>query len=291
MVPAFLCAVILALAVPAAAAEKTGKENTPFSQVDALLTLLDIPHDNTRASLVQATQVWRRKSGVERWEVPDLTLSPTRQQAVLALLTDLGIVHQRVPREKEYDYVLMLGATVPAMERRFQSVVDLWGQGIRYRRVYFLTGQRPLVPEIDKVDALVKRVTGNDKNRAAWPVTESEAARMIWFSTPLTGAPADFIESPRKWQNNQWVRPSTQDTLEEWLATSPDPGSVLVISEQPHMRYQMAVVRQTLPYSFSIDASAAAAKADTRIVTYLDALALWLANDDQALLPASEVKH
>ena len=115
MVPAFLCAVMLLLAAPVAAAEKAERENTPFSQVDALLTLLDIPHENTRESLIQATQLWRRKPGIERWEMPDVTLSPAKQQAVLALLTDLGVVNPRAPREQEYDYVLVLGATVPAM--------------------------------------------------------------------------------------------------------------------------------------------------------------------------------
>ena len=282
MLPAFLGAVMLMLAAPTIAAEQ---ENTPFLQVDALLTLLDIPHEKNRASLIQATQVWRRKQGVERWEVPELQLSPSRKQAVLGILHDLGMVGQRVPRQKEYDYVLVLGGTIPAMERRFKNAVGLSMQGIHHKRLYFLTGQRPLIPEVDQVDAFVKRMTGSDKNPAARPVTESEAAKMIGFSTPLPGAPAAFIESTRKWQNKQWMRPCTQDTVEDWLATNPNPGSVLVISDQPHIKYQTVVVKRTLPAGFSVDASAPAAIPEMPITTYLDALALWLANDDQALLP------
>ncbi|WP_330925669.1 hypothetical protein [Candidatus Sororendozoicomonas aggregata] len=283
MLPAFLCAAMLILTAPAVAAEK---EKTPFLQVDALLTLLDIPHKKNRASMIQATQVWRRKQGVERWEVPASRLEPAKRQAVMALLHDLGMVGQRLPQQKEYDHVLVLGGTVPAMERRFQNAVMLSKQGIHFKKIYFLTGQRPLVSEIDRVDSFVRHVIGSD-NPAARPATESEAARMIWFSTPLPSAPAAFVDSARKWQNKQWVRPCTQDTVEDWLATSPATGSVLVISDQPHIKYQAAVVKRALPSGFSVDASAPAANPQININTYLDALALWLANDDQALLPAS----
>ena len=105
---------------------------------------------------------------------------------------------------------------------------------------------------------------------------------MIWSSTLLpksmSAIDCHFIDSPRKWINQQWQRPNTRDTLQQWMKFKPTAGSVLIISDQPHAAYQQVVVRQELPDSFTTSLAAEAADPDTSLANYLDALALWLHN-------------
>ena len=270
-----------------------------FTELDRLQILLKVPHEKTKESMIEAAQVWRRKPNVERWEmVPMNTSSETRQQAMI-ILKRMGLVNEIKPKNRHFDYVLLLGATIPRMERRLNQVVRLWEQGIRANHIVFLTGQRPLTPAIDHPDQLILRATASKRaTDLSRPQNETEAAQMIWISSTMppsmrkTGC--QFISSPRVWTGNEWQRPNTRDTLKEWLQTQPASGSVLVISDNPHALYQKAVVEDELPASFKISMAAEAADPGTNLENYLDALALSLHNMPKAkdkptgILPAPE---
>lgn len=251
-------------------------------QLDSLLDTLNIPHKSDFNSMIDATQRWRRVPGQERWQLPDIDINDETKAKVTSLLKSIGIIDELKPSQKEFDYVLLLGATVPRMQQRLEHLARLWQSGIRYNQLVFLTGQRPLTPTIDNIDELIARTSGHLATDDSRPTTESEAAVMLFQSTPLMpemrAKPVYFVDSPRYWNQTRWQRPNTRDTLKTWLHQNPKAGSVLVMSEQPSALYQQEVVRQELPETFSVEMAAQTAPKDTRLAILLDALALWLHN-------------
>ncbi|WP_419533325.1 hypothetical protein [Endozoicomonas sp.] len=255
-----------------------------------LLTELNIPHAPTLDSIINASQVWRRKPGQERWELPTLNISKTQKDRAFELLDQLGLVSPARPPNKQYDYALLLGATAPGMKRRLDYLAYWWNQGIRFKRLIFLVGQRPLNPGIDYLDILTRKP--DDQNLGQLPFTETEAAIMLHQLAPMPEAmrdmPVEFIDTPRNWRNRLWHRPNTRDTLKQWIKVEPLPGTALVISDQPHGAYQKEVVRQELPVGFSVDLAAGPADPATTLPIYLDALALWLYNL-KPFIPSTEL--
>ena len=256
------------------------------SSLSGLLKTFKIPHDQTLESMTEASQAWRRKPGQERWEMPDVRMSKAEHDAVMKYLDQLGLVDELMPETVHYQYALVLGATVPRMQRRLNHLASLWKKGTRFKEIIFLVGQRPLTDGIDKVDTLIARTIGKqasgDKAQAARPLTETEGAKLVYETSDLSVAmrqvPVIFVDTPRTWQNDHWQRANTRDTLKQWLSLRPEPGKSLVISDQPHAFYQAEVVKQELPESFLVDAAAKEADKDTQVSIYLDALALWLHN-------------
>ncbi|MDP0562440.1 MAG: hypothetical protein QS721_09000 [Candidatus Endonucleobacter sp. (ex Gigantidas childressi)] len=258
------------------------KDHDSFSKINQIQTLLNIPHKNTPESMIQASSAWRRKPGVERWEMPEIKVSEETKVQVLQILTSLDIVNELKPNKQHYDYVLLLGATIPRMQKRLNQVSRLWTEGVTSKQILFLTGERPLIQNIDHIDELVKKTTGGNLSESARPLTETEGAKMIWISSPLPKSMKNtdcrFITYPRIWTDNQWQRPNTRNTLQQWVKSNPPAGSVLIISDQPHAAYQQVVVQSELPDSFSTNLAAEAADPHTSLAIYLDALALWLHN-------------
>ncbi|MFK0569667.1 hypothetical protein [Endozoicomonas sp.] len=251
--------------------------------LDSLLSELNIPHAANLDSMINASQVWRRKPGQERWELPELDIPAEKKSRVFELLEKLGLMASVVPTGKHYDSVLFLGATVPAMKHRLDNLIHLWNEGVRFRRLIYLVGQRPLDPTTDHLKLLaILPEDQHSKTLDPYPFTETEAAMMLHQLAPMPAAmkalPIEFIDTPRKWRNGYWHRPNTRDTLKHWKKNSPSPGSTLVISGQPYGNYQKEVVRQELPEGFLVDLAAGSAGSATRLVIYLDALALWLHN-------------
>ena len=256
-------------------------------QLDSLLTTLRIPHKPDFSSMVETSQRWRRAPDQERWQLPDIKIDRATEAKAISLLREIGLIDGLTPSQKEFDYILLLGATVPRMQQRLEHLARLWQSGVRYKQLVFLTGQRPLTPEIDKVDELIANTSGHLATKDSRPATESEAAVMLFQSTPLMpdmrAVPVVFVDSPRQWNQTYWQRPNTRDTLKTWMRRNPRAGSVLVMSEQPSAHYQQEVVRQELPETFSVDIAARAAASGTRLAILLDALALWLHNSKNAM--------
>lgn len=253
-----------------------------LSQLDELLQLLDVPHGTTLDDMISASQVWRRKPGQERWEVPELDIPPGTRRQVFKVLEKLGVVNEIQPVNHHYDYALLLGATVPRMQRRLNELSKLWQQGTRFANLVFLVGQRPLTPEVDRIQEFLRTSGETATALEYWPRTETEGAKMLYRITSMPDdmmrIPVFFVDTPGHWRENGWQRPNTRDTLKQWMTSKPVPGSTLVISDQPHSHYQKDVVRQELPDGFSVDLAAHQADPDARLVLYLDALALWLQN-------------
>ncbi|WP_062267391.1 hypothetical protein [Endozoicomonas arenosclerae] len=263
--------------------------NLKLSGLSTLMDEVGISHSGSLESLISASQLWRRKPGQERWEMQDLALTDDKHQVVMNSLRELNLVDELLPSSDHFEYTLLLGATVPRMERRLKHLARLWGEGVRFNKIVFLVGQRPLNDGIDKIDTLIASSIGKqakgERAEAARPITETEGARQLFEAMDLPEAmkalPIEFIDSPRVWKNQHWQRANTRDTLIHWMEATPKPGRTLVISDQPHAQYQLEVVKQEIPEAFEPEVAAQSADPDTRVILYLDALALWLHNLQQ----------
>lgn len=262
------------------------------TSLSLLLDELGVPHSQDLNAICNASQRWRRKPDQERWEIQDIKMDDQRHQKVMALLEKLGLVNELKPSPQQYEYALLLGATIPRMEARLNQLVKLWNEGTRFNQIIFLVAQRPLTADIDQVDTLIGRMIGKEasekERQNARPQTETEGALMVFKATNMPDdmrkIPVLYIDTPRYWHNDHWQRANTRDTLKKWMeeykapAGKPAGGKTLVVSDQPHSLYQHEVVRQELPDIFETKVTGEKARDNTRVVIYLDALALWLHN-------------
>jgi len=204
-----------------------------------LATALKIPSD---ADLIEETQKqWLRKPGQERWEIAEL--SPDQRLFVLNWAKKQGLFDAWRPLYSVYDKALILGATTSCMQMRLDFLKQLYNEGIRFKEIVWLTGDRPL-------DKRVDGLTDRCKN-------ESEAAHILWEETDLPiemrKIAVTFIAVPMKQEGSSLKRPNTEDTIVAWLQTSPNPCRALFISDQPFCGYQFAVIKTTLPEEYAFD--------------------------------------
>lgn len=230
-----------------------------------LATALQIPPE---ADIVAETQKrWLRKAGLELWEVDEL--SSEERRFVLDWAEGQGMFSAWRPSLEHYDVAVILGATTPRMQLRLDYLKQLWMEGVRFDKVAWLTGDRPLDSRIDR---FIDRCN-----------LECEAARLIWEETDLPEAmrclPALFFAAPMKKKGGVLKRPGREDTLAAWLQTEPAPCTALFVANQPFCGQQFAVIKACLPKTFVFDfvgpgmdpAEYPAAAAVT-----LDSLARWI---------------
>lgn len=227
-----------------------------------LLEVTGIEHQGTYESILQETQKkWLRPSGKERWEISDLE-DKTNQQ-IFPLADQLGFVSEVVPHSNGYLYAALLGGTFGRMEKRLDFLIQLWNQGIRFKNLIFLTGQRPLDPTIEPVFEGCR--------------DESEAAHYIWANhlvpEEMRNIPVQFVEVPMK----EGKRPIRKDTYIAWLSTHPQPGSILLISNQPYCPFDQTIAVSSLPQSFSIETVGVAIdEKEKNGAVLLDSIARWI---------------
>jgi hypothetical protein len=228
-----------------------------------------------------------RKRGVERWDVHD-TIDEKTKAYVLNLFDELGFFCAVQPKQKAYDYVVILGATLGRMRTRLGTLKLLWEQGVRAKRVVFLTGARPLEAfEGPELLADFKQTILPIKEGwllpSEFPKTEAAGLMALWdqaqLPQDLRGTPLDFIDTPLQvWPDGKLERPNTGDTLLAWLAQKPTPGSCLFITNQPYVGYQEAMVRRFVPKDFTIETvSLSTGKEDKTVGVLVDALVRELA--------------
>ena len=231
-----------------------------------LATQLGICKD---ADLIAETQKqWLRQSGKERWEMQELSLE--QKQNVLKWAFFHGLYSAWTAFQKQYDKVLILGASSSRMEQRLAYFKKLWADGVRCKEIVWLTGKRPLDPKADHLANLC--------------ADESEAARMIWNEAEVPNEMRElnvvFIEVPMQGS----MRPNTEDTLLAWQAMGPPSCSALFISDQPFCGYQYAVIENTLSDAICFDVAGAGADPlshPAAAAITLDSIARWVYQQHQ----------
>ena len=270
--PLFFLFIILMMPVSFASPDQL----TYLSQV---LTELGIPHEKNAKSIKDTFQVFRRKPGVERWQVKDLEISKVKREKILNLLTEAGFIQELKPASKKFDYIFLMGASTKLLKRRMDMLESLVNAGIDFNELVVLTCQRPMDTAFDDVLS-VRKAFAKKKNipveSAPIPNTETEAGAMLVASSnlPIEKIKVTVIDSRRILHDVQWYRPNSQITISDWLKTKPKPGKVLVISNQPHANYQLSVAKSNLPSNFDLEVAAMNMTDGLKLITTLDAVAL-----------------
>ncbi|AXK60704.1 hypothetical protein [Candidatus Chromulinivorax destructor] len=251
------------------------EQGHPTDVLLQLLSLTDIEHDGSLASIVQATQKadsgWMRKEGCERWDIVDTNVA--NQNDFFDLFHKLHLVDEIVPQQQQYDYVLLMGAAYDRIASRLQYAIQLCKQGVRFDNVVILSGARPLTDA--EITALQRDY--NFKDSAAVPATEAELMQFVYDTIKkpenMDHIPVVLINAPMKiTKNGALARPTTGDTVIEWMKLNPVVGSCLVISNQPYVCYQDSVAKTLLPHDFTVE-TVGEKSHDVTIGIYLDTLA------------------
>lgn len=230
---------------------------------------LGIPQD---ADLIHETQKqWLRKLDKERWDLIEIPFN--QRLFVLKWAEEQGFFLPWYPLFKEYEKVVIFGATTSQMQKRLDFLLNLWKEGYRFKEVVWLTGDRPLNKNADSY-----------LNRCQ---NESEAAHIIWEEADLPERLRQisvlFVATPMR---SQEKRPNTEDTIITWLKRDPEPCRVLFISSQPFCGYQFAVLKSTLPESFLFDLAGDGfdpIDKPSAAALLLDSIARWIYQEEQAV--------
>lgn len=260
----------------------------PTPALQSLLNLLDVHHEGTLESIVQATQrVWLRPAGTERWQLTDSFPSETVEQ-MIPLFELLSLTGEIKPHKTHYAYALLLGARLKTVIKRVAYLIDQWNRGVRFKTLVILAGQRDLDQEVEGLDILLNSpaVTMQDSQslKACWQSvkTETEMMRTVLDACLLPGSMRQdvqivVIDAPKKQRpDGTFVRPNTADTIAQWLKGNPAPGCCLAISSQPHVLYQHSVLATLLPAEFDLESVGAPTHVQSNVSEILDALARLL---------------
>ena len=243
------------------------EQHAPTSSLYLLLESLGVTTGGDLQSIVESTQNHWLQKGKERWEF--VPLEEDKKELLLPIFKELRMVDTVNASCNTYDYALIYGATYFSVLKRIKHLIAQFHRGVRFKQVILLTGQRDLNP-----------------NENQFPVqTETEMMLALWETTPMPESmrslPYLLIDTPKQKKNGLWMRPTTKDTLIEWLKTNPVPGTCLFVSNQPYSGYQESVARSVLPATFSIETIGVSADPKLPVAIYLDNLARWLYEEKQ----------
>ncbi len=258
----------------------------PAGSLLELLSLLDVEHENTMPSIIQATQdKWLRKKGTERWEIA--SLYEDKRNEITPLLMRMNLVQEINPHDKHYAYAIILGATLSSVRERIEFMLRQWEQGIRFEQIVFLGGARLLYEKTEPQNLIIYPSATLPRLKKSWqfqgelPKTETDMMKIIFSQVELPVGMEKlkviFVDaSAKKAAAGKLVRPNTGDTVLAWLQLKPISGSVLAISSQPFVAYQDAVLKALLPATFSIDTVGKEAPENLAVGVHLDNLSRLL---------------
>ncbi|PCI78413.1 hypothetical protein COB21_00855 [Candidatus Aerophobetes bacterium] len=226
--------------------------------------------DKDKDLIAQTQEQWLRSKGQERWQVREI--ASDKRKIVLDWSKENGLFDDWKPCQNHYDKALILGCSTKLMQARFDHLVKLWNEGIRFNEIVWLTGDRPLNKYVDHM-----------LNRCN---NESQAARIMWEETlipkEMQELKVTFIAVPMHSAKGKNKRPNTRDTIIAWAESESTPCQALFISDQPFCGYQYAVIEESLPKSFGFDVAgkgleeARAMKHPLAGAIILDSMARWI---------------
>lgn len=224
-----------------------------------LLNYFSINSTQSLPQLVDFTQKAWLVSGRKQSQRNQTLLSPELK----SIFTDLGMVNAQYPKQQQYDYILLLGSDVPDMRDRLAFLNDLIKKGVCASKIVVLCSDRPLYDyerkftsartECQMAYELISKM-----DQIKWPIVE--------YCHAYGKTDADGTHQ----------RATTDDTVKAWLATKPKSGNCLVISQQPYIGRQHAVMQTYLKNSWTIETVGPQLATDFTLEDMLDTLARWL---------------
>lgn len=265
-------------------------DRKPTPPLINLLSVCGIVHDGSIESIIAATQKdqpigFLRAKGKERWQLTSYYANS--ENAIIQQCRQLSMIEEIKPSTFCYEYAIVHGGTINGMRSRIAFLTNLWKEGYRWHNLVILTGQRPLDPIIESQTTLIDKNNGYLVFKTEWhltisPTNETDMVRMILEQSVLPAAwkniPITIVDTPLQKKETEICRPTTIDTMHQWLSTDPVPGSILAISHQPFIGYQDAVVRSILPKEFILETVGPQAESPIESAVLVDTVARWLYN-------------
>lgn len=222
--------------------------NRPTEAFANFMRDVKIPGDDLTA-IDEALQrrFFQKGSGqqpLERWELKEVEVScpPARFQRHLQLC---GFGRETIPTKWEYDRAAWPGALLVRATSRLNDLCSAWFSGVRWKETIVLGGKRPIQSErenpydaIWSLSHVASPVVGSFEELGV--ETELDMMRWLWRKASMSEELRDtavFVDAPIKppvTPGGSPVRPSTEDTVQEWLKASPSPGSLLLSSGAPY---------------------------------------------------------
>jgi len=262
--------------------DANGKVTQTLSEI---LKITGIEHDGTLEDIVIQTQkIWLR-GGVERFNLQGDRFA-NKKNLLMSHFKKMNMIDEVRPNKKHYDYALLLGSLLNNVRSRFAYLVKIWNEGVRFDKLVFLTGQRDLVKEKESLTMMFDRQQVVLPIKKGWqwdgiePQTEADMMRIVYEQAELPEGmrtiPFVLIDtSKHQLPSGTWYRPTTETTVQEWMKTSPQPGSCIAASSQPYVLYQDTICRSYFPEKFSLE-TVGDQTSETSVIIYLDTLARWL---------------
>lgn len=262
-------------------------ENRPTSAFANFLRDIQVPGKDIESidQSLQARFFQKKPNGAprERWELEEVEVYCPRE-VIKGHLKNCGFLDETRPTEKKYDYAAWPGALVTrAVGRHYDLVLAWFGYYVSWRETIVFGGKRPLQQDKENYEACHLAMgldLWDSEASAAWerlnPQTELDMMRWIWEMDShlvrfrhgeldsMYDHPVNFVDAAMKPQ-----RPTTEDTIKEWLKSNPKPGSVLLSSGVPYgMAMDEAFWMLLEPYGFTVETFGHAAP-DLPIKTFM----------------------
>lgn len=229
-------------------------QGTISEPVKKIFDVMGFPGLTTLEQANQCAQQNLLRQG-ERWDAQQHTSLRDRITAhkdeLIEQLRLVGMIDAIVPKGRIFQYALLMGGLHERMKLRIHDLEKLVHDGYVFSTLVLLGSERPL--EQFEKQGLPEDVT-----------TESAMMRYELNQTALKDFPrVIYISSPMKKVNTKVVRPTTDDTFNDFLKMDPIPGHCLVISNNPYIKRQQEVARALLPAGFTVEGFGRAARMET----------------------------
>lgn len=255
-------------------------EGSPTPELGKILDREGIESRTPRSILEETQRKWLgMRSDSVRQAINVQTTPPSSED--LQLYREVGMVDAIHPTQKHYNYALILGTVTRFMASSLDYLINLWEkEGIRFDKIIFLTGDRPLYGEYVKFDQMPKEVLRPEEPQPVLK-TETQAARFLADRMAVRFPPGfpqgeNLIVVEAKAPQGK-RRANTKDTIIAFLDAHFKPGTYLAIAQQPFAGRQALVLKKDLSKAGFNGELVATPALDTMPKSfYLDSLTRWI---------------
>jgi hypothetical protein len=250
--------------------------NFPTDRFAAFMRDIGIPGtDLAEIDAALQARFFQKKPGtnepLERWELNEVQINcpPERIKEHLAVC---GFINETKPSQQQYDYAAWPGALVTRATARLDDLYNAWESGVHWKQLIIFGGKRPLQTDKENLEACCRtlNITGTEQLHIArcwWdqlkPQTELGLMEWIYRQSLEIHEPMKdseypvFVDAPMKppvKEGGPPVRPTTEDTVLEWLWSNPKRGSLLLSSGAPYgMAQDEAFWMLVEPYGITVE--------------------------------------
>jgi hypothetical protein len=189
-----------------------------------------------------------RKGTQERWAMQNVPWMEENPQEILAALMKLDIMEEIAPTFVKPDALCVLGARKNYMAVRLAYADKLLNNGILQQEnshLILLTGQRKAIIGVDGTKDELVYISKKQNVKSIADLTETDLIKELYSHCSMAAKSVipTLIDTPA----NGSSRPTTETTVEKlcaWLRRHSNVKQIVFISNQPHIKYQAAIIKK-----------------------------------------------